>query len=524
MNFPLPPKKRYKAAKLRLRSLGQNAKKPSKNAIHWGQTVKSKRVVEVRLCAGGSVGSCLVSQKILNITQALHIDCRPKHLGFDGSPVHVYARSRAHEIFQKFKEHDCSYGPFKLAAELEPGWRVPTVDDYDAEVGVLQGGWDDSKNDLQQLLNIVRIKFPECFVVVLASPPCRIASNANQRKDEEDVDEYMKFTQRFFRRIANLRRTGVCDALLIEWAAQGRHRDGVFEPGTHATQMLNQMNDILNDSFTVLPIQAADYGCPSTRKRLLFAEKKVFDFLPCPLAENEWVGWGRYLGFCDYAPFSLVTRSWRALSYNGKDPRETAMTVTTMGQHIYIDREDEEVPTLFPVSPQNLAKLIGVDPFDPNLDRLAKLPIREASILVGISFSVQWYNAVIIAQMGAANARGHYCGIHTQEHANAVYWKLEKWRRERHPKPVRGLMPKLYKLREDVKKGKVKSRKKFQHRLKYFQRKFCEMRKRNEARAVYKGDDAKIVDCAKWSNKRAKHVQSVVCASPRLNFTKEKFL
>jgi hypothetical protein len=124
-----------------------------------------------------------------------------------------------------------------------------------------------------------------------------------------------------------------------------------------------------------------------------------------------------------------------------------------------------------------LAKLIGCDPYDPKLIKLAKLPIRQASVLVGISFSVQWYLAVIVAQMSAALLRGHCCGIISKEHGNRVFWALERWRRNRHPKPIPGFLPRFYKLLEDVKRKKIRSVDEFQRRARYFVRKAQSMKK-----------------------------------------------
>lgn len=471
----IPPKKRYKYAKLARKKREKRSKEMIDFVLRKNEVAPSPGVVEVRLCAGGGVGSCRLSELKLNITRVLDIDCRVDHLKFDGSKVHIYQRSRADAILDKFLRHDFSKGPFKLAAELEPGWRVPTVEDYDAEVGVLRGGWQDNHNDLHQLLHIVRQKYPTSHLVVLASPPCRVASHANQKKDNDDVEDYMKLTERFFRRISYLKHTGACDALLVEWSAAGRRKNGVFQPGAYAAKMLEQMNQILNNSFTVKPIQAANYGCPSKRKRLLFADQRVFDYLPNPLLEKNWRGWGLMLGVCNSAKMCLVTRTWRAREYHGKDPNEPTTTLTTMGQHIFINRSDEEVPTLFAVTPSNLAKLIGVDPFDPKLRLLERLPVRQASVLVGISFSVQWYLAVMVAQMAAARYCGRFCGVFSKEHANTVFWYLENWRRARHPKPIPGLMPRWYKFKEDLHKGKMKTRE-YKRRIAYFKRKFSEMK------------------------------------------------
>lgn len=460
----LPPKKR---ACLAHKKAVRRAKALVEHVLTADQVVPSGGVVEVRLCAGGGVGSCRRAERQLGITRVLDIDCRKDHLAFDGSPVHVYTRPNAQRVFSALYKHDATQGPFKLAAELERGWRVPGVEDYDADVGCLQGGWRDSNNHLRCLLDIVRAKFPNSFLVVLASPPCRMATHANQKKHKRDVKDYMKFTARFFRRIAELKRVGACDALLVEWSGLGRHEKGTFVPGKYPRRMLRAMNEVFN-IFDVRPIQAAEYGSPSMRKRLLFAERSVFDFFPEKLYKQDWRGWGEVLGVCRSAKLSLITRTWRALEYRGKPPSGPATTITTMGVHIFIDRDGEDHPTDFALKPVQLAKLIGCDPFDPKLAKLAKLPVRQASVLVGISFSVQWYLAVMVAQMGAALLRGHCCGIVSKEHGNRVFWALEHWRRNRHPKPIPGFFPRYYRLLEDVKRKKIRSVEEFRRRARYF--------------------------------------------------------
>lgn len=470
----LPPKKR---ACLAHKKAASRTKALLGHVLATDQIVPSGGVVEVRLCAGAGVGSCRLAEQKLGITRVLDIDCRTDHLAFDGLPVNIYTRQKAQSIFSALYKHDATDGPFKLAAELESGWRVPGVADYDAGVGCLKGGWKDPNNHLRCLLDIVRAKFPHSFLIVMASPPCRMASNANQKKRRRDVRDYMAYTARFFRRIAELRRVGACDALLVEWSGLGRHKKGKFVPGKYPRCMLRALNEVL-DVFDVRPIQAAEYGSPSLRKRLLFAERGVFDFLPQKLDKKDFIGWGLVLGVCRSATLSLISRTWCALEYRGKPPSGPATTITTMGLHIYIDREDEEHPTNFALTPLQLAKLIGCDPFDPRLPKLMKLPVRQASVLIGISFSVQWHSAVMVAQMGAALLRGRCCGIVSKNHGSRVFWKLEKWRRSRHPKPVPGFLPRYYKLMEDVKRKKIRSIQDFQRRAQYFVRKAKSMAKK----------------------------------------------
>jgi len=118
-----------------------------------------------------------------------------------------------------------------------------------------------------------------------------------------------------------------------------------------------------------------------------------------------------------------------------------------MGLDMYADRDDDPRPTCVTIDVISMAKLLGCDPYDPRLPLLKRMPFRKASVLVGIGFATQWYLAVLTGQLAAAMVPAQEGGLLSKDHARRVVWRIENWRRSRHPKPVPRAWPKIHKIK-----------------------------------------------------------------------------
>ena len=191
--------------------------------------------VVVLLCAGGMLGTD--SLEPLGGRLVLAVDLRKAYLdAFGRKKAVVWQRRRRQHILQALAAHDDRCEPFKLAASVQRGFYVPEMlyEDVDG-VGTLLGAAKSATSDLNLLLGVVRRKYPESKVVLMASPPCRMFSNANQRSSPEDKDEFLSVTVRLLQRMRWSQHLGLCDAVLVECSAPGRHHSGVFVPGPPAT-------------------------------------------------------------------------------------------------------------------------------------------------------------------------------------------------------------------------------------------------------------------------------------------------
>jgi len=437
----LPPSKRYRALQLK--------REPKKDA-----PLLPKCALLVRLCAGGSLGCCKLSEQRLGLLPVLDIDIRPEYLGWCGNKVHVYHSARKHDMFEALRKHDPRLeGPFKLAAQLEKGWLVPGVD-YPAGVGVLQGGVKHVHSDLNIMFQILRAKFPGRRIFVLASPPCRMISTCNSGEDEGDLQEYLQGSRKFLERLRYSKDCRLVDRIMVECSAPGRWvtkaTGRTFLPGRHAQTML----DALGPGFSVQKLEAAKWGSPSRRNRLLFAERDVFDYLPAELPEELWRGWGPCVGVCKNSKGRLVEVSWRRsddIGFAGQFPSFPAPCITTMGLDEYYDEDDDPTPTCVRLGVVSLAKVLGCDAYDPRLECLAKMKQGLATRIVGIGFSPQWYNAAMVAQLAECDVSEGKPSAQARGNASALYWELENWRRSRHPPPKPGKWPKEHKLRVKLK-------------------------------------------------------------------------
>ena len=441
MTEHLPLKKR---ACIAYRESKRRAAARVDTAVADAKIVAGRPALLVRLCAGGTLGCCKLGEQQLNVVPVLDIDVREQHLGWDNSTVHVFTRKNRWSLLRAFAAHNpFANGPFKLAAGLEPGWYVPGVDDYEVGVGVLAGSRFDKRSDLNLYLHLLRSGYPDHTLIVLASPPCRMLSVCNKGEDPDDLKAYLKGTRRFLQRLTYAKNNDLFDHLLIECSAPGRYERGVFVPGKAASFMLKA----LGPGYTVKKLEAAKWGSPSLRNRLLFAENAVFDCLPKPLEYDKYRGWGVPVGVCKSSNLRLVARTWRGKEFAGKFPTEPSTCLTTMGLDMYADRDNDPEPTCVAIDAVSLAKTLGVDAFDPRLKVLANLPFRRACTLIGIGFSSQWYLAVLTAQLTAASLAGKpkYTGFVSKDHSNRVFWRIENWRRSRHPKPVPRKWSKIYK-------------------------------------------------------------------------------
>lgn len=444
MLHQLPPKKR---ACLAQRRQQERTKDLVDYVLTEDALTPCKPTFLVRLCAGGTLGCCRLGEAQLNVVPALDIDIRPDHLGWDGSKVHVFSRKNKWSHFQEFARHDpFAHGPFKLAAGLEPGWYVPGVDEYEDDVGVLGGGRRNEMSDLNILFRILRQKYPGHRVVVLASPPCRMISVANKGEHKKDLKEYLGGTRRFLERLRYSLDCNLIDHLLVECSAPGKYVKNQFVPGKAARLML----EALGPGFAVQKLEAAKWGSPSLRNRLLFAERSVFDYLPARLDCENYRGWGPVVGVCKNSILRLVARTWRGLEFAGKHPTDPSTCLTTMGLDMYAERDDDPAPTCVTIDVISLAKLLGCDPHDSRLPALKRMPFRRACILIGIGFASQWYLAVLTGQLAAFMVPAQEGGILSKEHASRVYWRIENWRRSRHPPPVPRFWPRLHKKKVEA--------------------------------------------------------------------------
>ena len=406
----------------------------------------------VRLCAGGSLGCCKLSERRLGILPVLDIDIRPEYLGWCGDKVHVFSDSKKHDIFDALRRwNPRTQGPFKLAAQLEYDWLVPEVE-YPAGVGVLKGGRRHDHSDLNTLFGVVRSKFPKHSVVVLASPPCRLFSTCNSTTETDDMEAYLDTSRRFYERLRYSKDRGFVDRIMVECSAPGRwvtHQGKRrFVPGKCAEFVL----DALGPGYSVEKHEAAGWGSPSRRYRLLFAEKDVFEFLPDALPERQWRGWGPVVGVPNSSRLCVVERTWRSKWFAGKRPTEPSPCITTMSLDMYYDNNDEDEVSCVSLDAVSLAKTLGCDPFDDRLTHLAKMNYTNACNIVGIGYSPQWYAGVMTAQLAAlaaveADVTDADGRRRIQQQYNTKYWELENWRRARHPAPVPGAWVRAHKRR-----------------------------------------------------------------------------
>ena len=419
------------------------------------------------LCSGGAVGTDESALEKLGGKTVLHMDIRREYLEWQGHKAIVWKHKDRRALLRRIAEHDYDAGPCRVAANLQRGWYVPNVS-YDADVGTLQGAATHPGNDLNCILKRIRARFPSSRLIVLASPPCRMTSYANTASAEEDRKEYLNLLKHFLVKLRYAKEFGKCDAVLVECSAKGTtNRAGDFVPGKDAQRMLDALNCADNpgsETFAVKRVDAADYGSPSTRKRLLFAHKTTFDYLPDAL--DAWRGWGPVLGASMFGFLRLVRGTWMNVNFAGIYPCDPAPTLTGHQMYKYADRRDVDAPVLVKLHAADRAKLLGVRADDHRLDKLMQQPSQFARMLTGITFSVQWYNAVLIASV--ASLRPEACACQTQcyhdrAHANRVFWEVENQRMETHPPADGRFQAKWHALFEDVQTG-IRNRE-FQGRL-----------------------------------------------------------
>jgi hypothetical protein len=422
----------------------------------WRAEKKRRRLerapnfVVVRLCSGDPVGTDPKALRQLGGQAVMDIDVRPEYLGWSGARVRVWTKKRRQELLRSIREHDYERdGPCKLAANLQAGWYVPEQL-FDVDVGTLQGGMRDPNNDLNQILRAVRHAHPASKLVVLASPPCRMYSVANSSSEEEDKEEYLKYTRRFLRKIAFSMRTGACDCVIVECSAPGRNdRQGNFMPGQEAEALLGALNEDNHaddhTTFDVVKLDAADVGAYTTRKRLLFAPTGVKGMLPTLI--EKWVGWGEPLGVCRASNLRLVRGTWRCKEFAGVWPSDPGPTITTHHVFRYAHLRSADKVALVPLTAVERAKLMGCRADDPRLKALAALPPSLARTVTGISFCAQWYLAVLTAAAGWLEC------FEGQRESSEAFWSAEAQRRALHAPPVPGLAPAMHRLRVQVQEG-----------------------------------------------------------------------
>lgn len=425
----------------------------------WREQKRQRRLqsapafVVVRLCSGEPVGTDPVALAQMGGSAVMDVDVRPEYLGWSGANVRVWKNRRRREILTSIEHHDYERdGPFKLAANLQPGWFVPEQL-FDVDVGTLRGGMFDRENDLHCLLHSVRKAFPISKLVVLASPPCRMYSMANTVSDPEDKKEYLSTTCRFLKKLAHTMRTGASDCVMVECSASGQHdAKGRFLPGKEATALLQALNHTPKHvecgrkvEFDVGRVDAADLGAYTTRKRLLFAPVGLREALPRP--EEKWRGWGEVLGVCKGSNLRLVGGSWRCKKFAGVWPCDPGPTMTTQPMSRYAHSRSEKRVVLVPLNAVERAKLVGCRADDARLQKLAHIPATLARVVTGITFCAQWY-------LGVLAAAATFVDVYADKNeAHRRFWDAERQRRALHAAPVPGWAPAWHKVCVKVQQG-----------------------------------------------------------------------
>ena len=205
---------------------------------------------------------------------------------------------------------------------------------------------------------------------------------------------------------------GRVDSVLVEESAKGVHdRRGKFVPGDDARRMLDALNCVddgaLSTKFGVRRLDAAEHfgGC-SSRRRLLFAPKRVLECVPVRNPDQgpdqePATSWGQVLGVPAGGILRTVRGSWLTHSFAGSHPTDPCDTLTTLPMYVYADRDWDYRPTLVGMGPVDRALCMGCRPDDPRLPRLLDMPQKLSNTLTGISFAADFYLGVLAAAFGA---------------------------------------------------------------------------------------------------------------------------
>lgn len=448
------------------------ARKKPKKFLHPNYVV-------VLLCAGGMVGTDSLSP-LGGGRLVMAVDLRKEYLNaFGETKAMLWQKPQRQRIVNAFAAHDDSSGPFKIAASVQRGFYVPELL-YDVEgVGTFLGGAADPNNDLNLVLEAVRAKYPASKIVLMASPPCRMFSNANQRSCDADKREFLDVTLRLLRKMRWSQHHGFCDSVLIECSAAGRRgRGGEFLPGRECRKMVDALNCVGEKMYVADKINAADYGGYLNRWRLFIAPAGAHRMLPDSIPKTKTEGkrsrhhpprkhrgWGVPLGVGPSSHLKLVRGSWLNKRFAGNPSAKPGPTATT--HRLYVYPGNQRRVTLVPVKRRGV--LMGLRADDARLPKLQAMPSGQRNTLTGITFSVQYYLPVLAATAG-------YLGVfRNQREVSAAFWVYENRRHATHPAPRGALAARRYRLEAERLEGLDK---------KNYKQRFARLYKKNEARVA----------------------------------------
>lgn len=421
------------------------------------QSKKSPKYVVVLLCAGGMVGTDDLTP--LGGRLVLAVDLRTEYLdAFGETRAVLWQKTRRQHILGAFATHDDTAGPFKIAASVQRGFYVPDLL-YDVHgVGTFLGAAHAASNDLNLILGAVRSKYPGSKVVLMASPPCRMFSNANQRSCDADKREFLNVTLRLLRKMRWSHHLGFCDAAVIECSAPGkRARGGTFLPGRECQLMVDALNCVGKKMYVADKINAADYGAYSNRWRLFIAPAGAHRMLPDSIPGTKKTkgkrsghqpprkhrGWGIPLQVGPASHLRLVRGSWLNKRFAGEPPTKPGPTPTT--HRLYVYPGNERRVTLVPV--QRRGVLMGLRADDTRVPKLRAMPSGQRNTLTGITFCVQYYLGTLAA------TAGHLGCFPNQREASRAFWRYENRRHATHPAPQGALAARRYKLEAERLEG-----------------------------------------------------------------------
>lgn len=412
--------------------------------------------VVVLLCAGGMVGTDCLSP--LGGRLVLAVDLRKEYLdAFGDTKAVLWQKSQRQRIVDAFAAHDDSAGPFKIAASVQRGFYVPELL-YDVEgVGTFLGGAADPSNDLNLMLGAVRAKYPSSKIVLMASPPCRMFSNANQRSCDADKREFLDVTLRLLRKMRWSQHLGFCDAVVVECSAAGKRVRGQFVPGRECQEMVDALNCVGEKMYVADKINAADYGGYLNRWRLFIAPAGAHRMLPDSIVKTKTKGkrsrhqpprkhrgWGVPLGVGPSSHLKLVRGSWLNKRFAGDPSTKPGPTLTT--HRLFVYPGNQRRVTLVPVKRRGVLMGLRADD-DARVPKLRAMPSGQRNTLTGITFCVQYYLAVLAA------TAGHLGCFPNQREASAAFWVYENRRHATHPAPQGALAARRYRLEAERLEG-----------------------------------------------------------------------
>ena len=377
----------------------------------------------------------------------------------DGCPAHVWSPKT--QVVDKLRTHDFARAPFRLAANLRPGFYAPEVQ-YDVEVGTFRHcDYRHPQSDLNILFRVLRDLFPNMKLLVFATPPCRMTSSANTVTDPADKEVFVGHIAAVLKQLRFALEFGLVDDVVVEESCAAQVRGDqtcvLGEQGQRLLDALNCADRVTPPRFGVVKLDAADYGAPSTRKRVLFAQKDTLACLPRPA--DEWTGWGRVIGVSEkHSKLLLSGGTWRRQEgYSAFHASSPSHTLTQNPTTMCLDGTGDS-PTLVDVDALERGLLLGCRYDDPKLRQLMALPRRLANTLTGITTCAQFDLAVVAASMQMTKCLAD---------ADTAFWAAERRRQALFPHPPRGWRVRWHKFLVKLKDGHL-SRAQFEAELAKF--------------------------------------------------------